>query len=384
MSKTSDIKQKNTLSILRTIQQNGSISKNKIATICKLSPVTVHNLINELVELNICEESGEYVSNGGRKAAMYQINGGYGYMIGITLSRQQIKSTVYNMRLKEIYSREAECDMSDVRGCIEKMIDQINKVFAEAGTLNYLGIGIVVPGRANSEGAIITIPDSPIWNGVPLKSVISDSIKLPIYIDNDTNSLALASKWSGLASGLKNYIYLTTDEGIGVGVIINDEVFYGSNYYGCEIGHVSIDLNGILCKCGNRGCMQSYSSTDSILRRLTNISTTPISIDKGIERCLEKDEKVCKVFEDATQYISITIDNIIKIFDPEAVIIQNCWLDKLPEFFDLIQSNIFNNRLSDKWPRHQKFSLILNQRDDIIDSAAACLVLDRFYTETYE
>lgn len=375
MGNATDIKRKNILDIIKILQIENCGTKNTIAKKLDLSPVTVHNIINELTKANICVETGKHVSNGGRNAVLYHINESYGYIIGVNLTRHMLITTVYNICLTKLYESEKPCDMKNIGESVQSICDEIGSAVKNMGDINYLGVGVTIPGRSNRHGVVINLPDYPQWKNLPLGRQIGDAVNLPVYIDNDNNALVLAVKWAGLTNGFDSYIYLTTDEGVGSGVIINDNLFYGSNSNGCEIGHTSIMLNGLDCKCGNKGCLQSYAGDEALLSRLKLRGAE--SISEALEELRQgRHPEYRDAFTETAKYIGIAIEHMLKIFDPDAVFVQSSWLPSMPDVFAKINETVYD-RCS--WVRRDKFSILLTNDTGIINSSAACIVIEKLY-----
>ncbi len=375
MNKANDVKAINLSAILQTIYKNQSITKSRIAAELNLTIVTVNNLVTELCEIGICEENG-FVSNGGRKAALYSINSDYGYIISLSLTRNGLVGAIYDFSIRSIQQEYISCNISDVMDSIRQIRTFLHFQIEKMNGKRILGIGISVPGRTSEDGSIISMPDFPQWNSVQLKTILSESISVPIYLENDTNALLLSAKWNGLAGDCQSIVYLTTDDGVGAGFMQDNDVFYGSNNQACEIGHITIDPNGPLCNCGNNGCLQAYVSNNEILRRINSLREIPVSnIDDAIELYHSGDSAIQSGFSDATSYICLAIRNIIMLFDPELIILQNKWLNHLPELFELVQNMVFKEKTDRSGlPVRKDLSVLLNRDRHIIDAASACIV----------
>lgn len=375
MNRANDVKAINLSAILRSIYKNQSVTKSRIAAELKLTIVTVNNLVAELCDIGICEEDG-FVSNGGRKAALYRINRHYGYIISLDLTRNGLVGGIYDLSLHSVAREDVPCDIADVMASIRRIKAFL---FSQIGRLNgkrILGIGISVPGRVSEDGTIISIPDYPQWNSVQLKNILSEGISLPIYVDNDTNALLLSAKWNGLAGDCQSFVYLNTDDGLGAGFMLKDKVFYGSNNQACELGHITIDPSGPLCNCGSAGCLQAYVSNTEILRRINSLRDAPVSsIDEAVELYLSGDPTVRLGFSSATSYVCLAIRNVIMLFDPELIILQNKWLNLLPDLFSHVQNTVFKAK-TDRGglPIRTNLAILLNRDRHIIETASACIV----------
>ncbi len=376
MNKTSNVKAINKASILQLIYKEQSKTKSQLASELGLTIVTINNLVTELVNTGICIEKG-FVSNGGRRAAIYGINGDYGCIIGVSLTRSEIICSVYDVSLKEVLPRfQIENDISNVITSLDRIRSIIRNTIEKLKGNNILGIGMTVPGRTSDEGVVINIPDYPQWNSVDIKNALSDISDLPVYTDNDVNAMLLSSKWTGLVGDADSFVYLQTDDGLGAGFMFRKRVFYGSNNQGCEIGHISISPDGPLCKCGRRGCLQAYINDEEIIRRIESDDIK--NVDAAISVCKKGNKAVLNAFIDTTAYICMAIRDAVMLFDPELIILQNKWMNELPELFSYVQKTIYDSKTDrDGLPIRPKLSVVLNRSKKVAESAASCIVLNK-------
>ena len=379
MSNTTDIKSFNISSVLRVLHQHKALTKTEIAALLGLSSVTAHNLINELKKNSIVIETGDYAYSGGRRAVYYKINENFGCAIGVRMSRGSLQTTVYNISLDSLYESTVRWDMRGVADCIELIKAELARAMESCGEQNYLGVGITIPGHANSGGTVLNIPDRPEWNNVSIYDAIRRAIDLPIYIDNDNNAEALAAKWAGIANDYENYVYLSTDDGTGVGIVLDGQLFYGSNNYCCEIGHISVDPDGLLCACGNRGCLQAYTGSDSIYARIRRVYPEVATPEAVHALYHSGDALVCGVMDEAVSYTALAIEYIVRLFDPKCIILQSRLLNTSPEFFARIEERVF--KLHKTNPNQSTVNLVFNDQTETIHNVApACIVFNRFYS----
>lgn len=382
MKTSNDLRRENLCSVLFSIQQGGPISKNKIAAMTGLSQVTVHKVVNELVDRGICAESGARVSTGGRNAALFQINGRCGAILGQTLYRQHIMTVAYDLSLQPLYTAESPNNLSDVQESIRNMTGELRRAQETLKGWRFLGIGVSLPGRSNADGVVIQVPGFVGWNHMPLKEMLEQEFQLPVSVDNDNNALAISTKYNGQSSRFTDYVYLDVSEGIGMGVVIDNHLFRGKNGYGCEIGHTCIMLNGPLCSCGSHGCLEAFLSHAHLLNCISAKceaagDPAPQSIAEAIEQARKNpDSAAAGVFRDASQYISVAIEHIYRIFDTQAVFLHCTWLAACPGLFQQVVNKVFSDL---PWVRRDRFSILYEEDRSITESAAPCLFLDRVY-----
>jgi len=381
MSNASDVKQNNTIAIMRLMQQEGAMTKNNIAAALNLSTATVHNIITELKAKGFCRECQTVVATGGRNAVMHEINKEGGYIIGQDLRRDRIVTRVFDYGLNILYKDEVtQVNLHNLSETIRLMIDRIKHCIEVEKDRKFVGVGISMMGRPDKKGRVINIPGYPEWQNVHLTDILSSEIDLPIFVENDNNAATLAWKWSAGTKECENVVLFHIRDGVGTGILIKGRLFFGSNNNGCELGHVSIMVDGgPKCDCGNSGCLEAFLKDSVILQDINSLpqyQNRPVqTMKEAIEEC-ENCEAVRDIFVGKLRYVMIGIEHIIKLFDPELIVIRNDWIKKIPNMFTKLQDLI-----------HEKFSItelcnlrIIMDNTKIGNAASACVFLERFYS----
>lgn len=196
-----------------------------------------------------------------------------------------------------------------------------------------LGIGTAGP-LDRIKGEIYSPPNLPGWDVVPLKKDLYESLKIPIFMDNDANAACLGEYLFGAGKGVKNMVYITVSTGIGGGIIVNGSLLHGVRDSAGEVGHQTILPDGPLCNCGNRGCLEALSSGTAIAKRaMEEIKNNKDTIlkewaekkeltAKHVREAMLRGDKVAKeIWDSAMEYLGIGVGNIITIVSPERVVI---------------------------------------------------------------
>jgi len=378
MNSASDVKDANMSAVLNIIHNEGSVSRGNIASELGLTTVTVNKLVAELCANNICKETGEYISYGGRKAALYRINPKYGVIFGVMLARGGVYFTVYDFSLEKLEEEMFEISLDDVNQVLILLIETLTRYAKKYEDKNVLGVGICIPGRASKNGVIIDVPDYPQWNSLDLAGRISTATKLAVYVDNDANAIATSAKRRGFAGNMSNFVYFKLDEGLGAGVMVDGEIFGGSSNCGCELGHTTINVNGKMCKCGRRGCAQAYLSHSTVINRICEELGFPVDGNEAVRLYNEGNTVVREVIDEFSEYLRIVLDNVFFIFDTEAIILQNFFACNIPELAVKIQGSVFEDKDGEiiRSFRHRPPVYIMND-ERIIDSAPAVIIYEK-------
>ena len=384
MNNASDVKDTNISAVLKAIHSKKAVSRGNIAAELGLTTVTVNKLVAELSERGICEETGEFVSYGGRKAALYRINPQYGVIFGAMLTRSGIYFTVYDFAQQKIEAYNSDTSLDDVNRALSAICGKFNEWKEKYSSKNIIGAGVCIPGRASASGMVIDMPDYPQWNSLDLKERIKDACGIDISVDNDANAIAIAAKWCGFAGNMENFVYLKLDEGLGAGVMVNGTVFSGSSNCGCELGHVTINVDGERCKCGRRGCAQAYLSHSAVTDAVKNAIGRDIDENGIIELYNSGDARVRDVIGRFAEYLGILLDNTFFIFDTEAIILQNVFVRKLPDLAMKLRGNVFENDRGEIIRSFRRRPPVYIMNDDhVIDAAASTIIYEKIMSCQY-
>lgn len=323
------VKQENKALVLEQIIKNTPISRADIATSTGLNKGTVSSLVKELLDENLINESGPGKSSGGRRPVMLHFNKLAGFSIGIDLGVNYILGVLTD--LKGNIFKEKQINFSDLtyEEILELLYEVIDHLMHAAPSSSYgiVGIGVGVPGIVNKEKKIILAPNLG-WRNVDLKAELEKKYNVPITIENEANAGAYGEKNFGVGKDYHNIIYVSVGIGIGVGLILNGNLYRGNNGFSGELGHMTIELNGKKCSCGNVGCWELYASEKSLVvnaKRSSLISGQKdnLSLETIIELANNGDSTSIQLFEKIGKYLGIGINNIINTFNPEQVIIGN-------------------------------------------------------------
>lgn len=198
-------------------------------------------------------------------------------------------------------------------------------------------IGLGAPGISNPEtGIVYRSPNLPDWHGVPLQDIVAKRLGKKVFLINDANAAALGEMEYGAARGCRNFIYITISTGIGGGIIIDGNLYTGANSMAGEIGHMTIEPDGLPCNCGGSGCWELYASGSAIARRArediqSGKKTRLLELSGGdlnkidaplIEKAAkQKDALARKLIAETARYLGIGFGSIINIFNPDMIII---------------------------------------------------------------
>lgn len=275
--------------ILKQLYYNGALSLADLCTHTKKSLPVVSTAVNLLLENGYIVEHGLAPSTGGRRPVTYLLNKKKRRcIVAVAVDQLETRVCIYNLIHEQIDSMEAvRIDLIDTPNVLEELISFIKKMIDKCDFSNdeILGVGIAMPGVYNMKEGInhTFFPDQP-----ALPKYISKKINTPVFIDNDSRTIAMAELKFGIAKGYKDVMVVNIGWGIGLGMIVDGAIFKGHNGYAGEFSHIPLADSNNLCSCGKRGCLEVDASLSILVkkaeRELTNGSKSSLEHlfgDKG-------------------------------------------------------------------------------------------------------
>jgi predicted NBD/HSP70 family sugar kinase len=190
-----------------------------------------------------------------------------------------------------------------------------------------LGVGVGLAGIVDAENGILR--QSPIygWNSVPLRDMLQSKLHIPVYIENDVNTLTLTERWFGHGQGLDNFLTVTVGRGVGLGIVANGQFYRGQIGGAGEFGHTTIDSQGPVCACGKHGCLESYVGDPGLVRAAREAAargelSAPVKdVDELLSLAQAGEKTAIQIFNQAGCILGIGIANLINLFNPKKIII---------------------------------------------------------------
>lgn len=308
--------------ILNFLYHSNPISKRAIAQELDISITSVSTFINELLQDNLIMACGNAQSTGGRKSGLFKFNPDAFFVIGADIQIDCLVTLVLNASGMIIAKNVTPLQQTDERyitGLLTESIINLCKQ-SQVPLTKLAGIGIGVPGIVNRQTGLIDFAPNLGWKNVNLPALLE--VESPVLIENEANAGAIGETAFGLAQGIGNVIYVSIGAGIGTGLIFDHRLFEGKNYRAGEFGHMTVEPGGILCRCGNRGCWESYASTEAALRLYRQYSGQTIqSYQTFLNRFRENDPAALKVMDETLNYLALGVANLINGLNPEMIVI---------------------------------------------------------------
>jgi len=323
--------------ILNQLRTGSRLSRADLAAITGLNKTTVSSLVEELLAHDFVREIGPNASAGGRPAVLLEINPAAGHIIGVEIGVGYLAAVLTDFRAAIEWRRLvpfAEAD--DQRRVMNGLVSLLRQAIQHArqkGT-RLLGVGISIPGLVDvTSGSVVYAPNLD-WHHVPVRNLLSE-FDVPIYVDNDANAAALGERYFGAAQQVDNFVYVVANVGLGTGIVLGGHIFQGASGYAGEAGHTTLDPDGPLCHCGNRGCWERLASQRALIERVqqamldgqpslvaerTNYGLNQITIEAILEAARQGDQIARHALHETGLYLGLGIANLIDIFNPSLVV----------------------------------------------------------------
>ncbi|MDQ0256739.1 putative NBD/HSP70 family sugar kinase [Evansella vedderi] len=332
------IKKLNRSLLLEKIIEHGMISRAELSKLTGLNKATISVQINDLLDEELIYETRQEHHNIGRRPIMLSLNRKTGFVLGIDLDYKAITYTLSDLLGFPVYSNTFELTTSDYDVVVKELIKQIKDYDAKSSHTRYGLVGVVIGihGTVGKDEVINFVPQHQ-WHNKKLKEDLQKELDINISIDNNANLVAFAEKVFQ-HHHTQNLLSLTMYSGIGTGLIMDGTIQKGFHGYAGEIGHMIIYPEGKQCKCGNKGCWELYASEAKLFEALSEKKKLPNVKYEDLEQWIDTgDPEAYELLEEFIKYISIGLNNVINLCNPETIVLNSNVLRIYPNVIEKIK-----------------------------------------------
>ncbi|WP_370415445.1 ROK family protein [Streptomyces fradiae] len=309
--------------VVRAVRMAGSLTQAEIARTTGLSAATVSNIVRELKEGGTVEVTP--TSAGGRRARSVSLSGDAGIVIGVDFGHTHLRVAVGNLA-HQVLAEEAEpldVDASSAEG-FDRAEQLVSRLIAATGIGRdkVVGVGLGVPGPIDvSSGLLGSTSILPGWSGINPADELSARLGVPVHVDNDANLGALGELVWGSGRGVKDLAYIKVASGVGAGLVIDGRVYRGPGGTAGEIGHITLDESGPVCRCGNRGCLETFTAARYVLPLLQPSHGADLTMERVVQLAREGDPGCRRVIADVGRHIGSGVANLCNLLNPSRVVL---------------------------------------------------------------
>src|SRR3954452_24167051 len=316
--------------VIEALGVRGVASRADIARLTGLSRSTVSTLVADLQRAGLVVER-EHIdvandSTVGLPPVLLSFDRSAGAVIGIDFGHSHIGVVVGDLShtvLAELW-RDVDVDSSASHG-LDIATELVEAALEEAGIdrERVLGVGMGIPGPiTSSSGTVGSTSILPGWVGVDAASAMHERLGMVVRVENDANLGALAELVWGAGRGAQDFVFVSVRSGIGGALVIDGRLYRGSGGTAGELGHTLFRENGELCRCGNRGCLETVAGTTAVAGAFNSVRCDgEIGVEELIARGQGGDSVAQRVIADAGRSIGVAVGNMSNVFNPERVII---------------------------------------------------------------
>lgn len=312
-------KRHNTQLILKTIYERQDMSRAEIARATHLTKATVSAIVAGLIDEGLVVEAGYGPSVGGKPPRILSFDENAQQMICLDLSVEGFHGALVNLRGQ--IQRQITMPVDDQIGeqafpLIYELVDRL----ITASNAPILGLGIGTPGLVDTSQGIIINAVNLGWQNVPLQAMLRERYDLPVCVANDSHLAALAA-YAFDPHETNNLVLIIAGQGIGAGIVLNGQIHFGEGYGAGEIGHVKVVEDGLLCSCGNTGCLETMAGTRGILQQYAALTGQLISWNEFLQAQQDGDPAVVTLIPEIGKYFATTVAFMIGILNVKSIVL---------------------------------------------------------------
>ncbi|WP_055550062.1 ROK family transcriptional regulator [Streptomyces sp. NBRC 110028] len=309
--------------VVRAVRMAGSLTQAEIARSTGLSAATVSNIVRELKDGGTVEVTP--TSAGGRRARSVSLSGDAGIVVGVDFGHTHLRVAVGNLA-HQVLAEEAEpldVDASSAQG-LDRAEQLVSRLIAGTGLSQdkVVGVGLGVPAPIDVEtGTLGSTAILPGWAGTNPRDDLAQRLGVPVHVDNDANLGALGELVWGSGRGVADLAYIKVADGVGAGLVISGQIYRGPGGTAGEIGHITLDESGPVCRCGNRGCLETFAAARYILPLLRSSHGEDLTIERMVQLARDGDPGCRRVIADVGRHIGSGVANLCNLINPSRMVL---------------------------------------------------------------
>lgn len=342
-----DVRRNNLARILRRLHTGGAASRSELVAVTGLNRSTVGALVAELADAGLVSEQAGATGSVGRPSLVVVPTFGSAIVLAFDFRVDRIVAAVVGLG-GEVLARTEQRHRRSGYGpdlAVRQLTAIARELFdAVPDGAIWVGTAIGVPGIIDAAAGLVKLAPNLGWVEVPMGALLEAALAEefgdvpPIVIGNDADLGAIAEHSRGAAAGAGNVIYLSGEIGIGGGLVIDDRPLTGAGGFGGEVGHMVVDPNGTVCRCGSQGCWETVIGRDAILRGATRSDETDLA--DLVASARGGDARARAALDEFGRWLGIGLRNLVNIFNPEVIVLGGHLGVLLPEVQGIVEAEV--------------------------------------------
>jgi predicted NBD/HSP70 family sugar kinase len=383
--------------ILRAVLETPRATRGNLSSLLGLSPSSIVKYTKVLIDKGLIRESDREDSTGGRRSSVLELNPDAGLEIVIVLEATTVRGSLLDISGRALVEESTPSRQGVPREeLLAAMFGLIDTLLSRASGYQrrILGIGIGLGGYIDpGEGISHEYLYARDWYDVPLRRLVEERYTVPCYLVNDANACALGEKYRGMGVGVDHFLCIWIGEGIGMGIVVNGELYQGKSSYAGEFGHVHAVDGGVLCYCGHSGCLETVCSQQSILsaccsglRQGVNSEilkhcggdSDNISIEHVIAAANDGDRFARNILAQAADTLGTKLSDVADLFNPELIILRGPVIDGNEFLFERVRGTVMDQSLR---PTTRALRILYStERKDVRFAGIGCAILMDYFS----
>jgi predicted NBD/HSP70 family sugar kinase len=309
--------------VVRAVRLAGSLTQAEIARGTGLSAATVSNIVRELRDNGTVQVTP--TSAGGRRARSVSLSGDAGIVVGVDFGHSHLRVAVGNLAHQVLAEQTEPIDVdTSAAQCFDRAERLVARLVETTGIGfdKVAGVGLGVPGPLDvATGVLGSTAILPGWSGINPRQELSGRLGIPVHVDNDANLGALGELVWGSGRGVRDLAYIKVASGVGAGLVINGRIYRGPGGTAGEIGHITLDESGPVCRCGNRGCLETFTAARYVLELLRGSHGPDLTVPRMVQLAREGDLGCRRVIADVGRHVGMGVANLCNVLNPTRVVL---------------------------------------------------------------
>ena len=322
--------------VVRTLYDFGPISRAEVARLTGLTRTTVSDVVAVLLDDGVVREVGRGPSSGGKAPILVEVDDDARLVVGLDLGEEHFSGSLVNLRGEIRRTVALPVDGRDGDAAVQLVFDLLDRLL-EGSTAPLLGIGIGTPGLVDSRTGTIRRAVNLDWRDLPLGEIVGERYGVPVNVANDSQAAALAEYTFAGGDRVPNLIAIRVGRGVGAGLVLRGALFQGDGSGAGEIGHVVVDDEGAVCRCGRTGCLETVAGMRAIEARAAAVAGRPTDI-AAIRRAIDAGEPwAIEIGADAGRWLGRAVAGLIGALDVERIVLLGPVTELGPVWLDAVR-----------------------------------------------
>jgi predicted NBD/HSP70 family sugar kinase len=345
------VRELNRAAVLDLARSQRVFSRVSLSRDTGLSKATISAIIDELIGRGLIRTAGLGPSAGGRRPVLLRFDPGGRFAVGLEVDGESCVAVLTGFDAEPLRSLRAPVKTLDAQDTIDTAGDLIAQLTSDRPAGALLGVGVGAGEAVDPERGLVRMAGPGGWRDVPIGARLAERLGVPVAVLTRARAVAVGEGWSGAARGVDDFVVVHVGVGISAGIVVNGRLYFGASGSEGAFGHVTVVEDGPLCRCGNRGCLETVVAEPAIAARVlaglragtpgrllepVRDGLAPLSLDTIARAAAEADPVVTSVLDQAATYLGSAAANLVGTLNPARLILGGPVVEALPGLVDVV------------------------------------------------